>query len=109
MARPKSDVLTAREAQIMRLLWDHGDMTSDAVRARLPDNPHDSIQPDLIVAQTNHIGPDVSKLDIISGTIDPRPQAHPFDLPDGNMDSSSPPDYSHRSHLFRSSPSSYNF
>ena len=42
MARPKSDLLTEREAQIMRLLWNHGDMTADAIRAGLPDNPHDS-------------------------------------------------------------------
>ena len=42
MARPKSDVLTEREARIMQVLWDHGDMTSVALGVRLPNNPHDS-------------------------------------------------------------------
>ena len=42
MARPKSDVLTEREAQIMQVLWEHGGMTSVALGARLPNNPHDS-------------------------------------------------------------------
>lgn len=42
MARPKSDVLTKREAQIMKVLWDCGDLSSGVVRAKLPGNPHDS-------------------------------------------------------------------
>ncbi len=42
MARPPSDVLTEREAQIMGLLWDHGSQTSESVRDRLPDKPHNS-------------------------------------------------------------------
>ncbi len=42
MPRPKSDVLTEREAQIMQLLWKHGDMTADAIRSKLPGDPHDS-------------------------------------------------------------------
>ena len=42
MSRPKSDALTAREAQIMQVLWDHGAMTSGAVGDRLPGSPHDS-------------------------------------------------------------------
>ena len=42
MSRPKSDALTAREAQIMQVLWDHGEMTSGEVGDRLPGRPHDS-------------------------------------------------------------------
>jgi len=42
MPRPPSELLTEREAQIMRLLWKHGEMTAEAIRTKLPDNPHDS-------------------------------------------------------------------
>jgi BlaI family penicillinase repressor len=42
MARPLSDLLTAREAQIMEILWDRGPSTADVVRVALPDEPHDS-------------------------------------------------------------------
>ena len=42
MARRASEVLTEREAQIMQILWDLGKATSEQVRERLPDEPHDS-------------------------------------------------------------------
>lgn len=42
MARPASDTLTEREAQIMAVLWDLGRATAEQVRAALPDGPHDS-------------------------------------------------------------------
>jgi len=42
MARPPSDFLTEREAQIMEILWSQGDSTAEAVRQSLPDEPHDS-------------------------------------------------------------------
>jgi predicted transcriptional regulator len=42
MARPVSDFLTEREAQIMEILWARGDATAETVRQALPDEPHDS-------------------------------------------------------------------
>jgi BlaI family transcriptional regulator, penicillinase repressor len=42
MARPVSDSLTEREAQIMEILWARGDATAETVRQALPDEPHDS-------------------------------------------------------------------
>ena len=42
MARPRSDILTERESQIMEILWKLGESTSEQVRERLPGNPHDS-------------------------------------------------------------------
>lgn len=42
MARPSSEVLTEREAQIMDVLWQRGEATADEVRAALPGEPHDS-------------------------------------------------------------------
>ena len=42
MARPVSDLLTAREAQIMEILWQRGPCTAEMVREALPDEPHDS-------------------------------------------------------------------
>jgi predicted transcriptional regulator len=42
MARPVSDVLTEREAQIMEILWARGDATAETVRQALPGEPHDS-------------------------------------------------------------------
>ena len=42
MARRASDVLTERESQIMGILWDLGEATSEQVRERLPGDPHDS-------------------------------------------------------------------
>ena len=42
MARPPSDFLTEREAQIMEILWSGGAATAEAVRQTLPDEPHDS-------------------------------------------------------------------
>jgi len=42
MARPSSDFLTEREAQIMEILWSHGEATAETVRQGLPDEPHDS-------------------------------------------------------------------
>jgi BlaI family transcriptional regulator, penicillinase repressor len=42
MPRPSSEMLTDREAQIMEILWELREATAEQVRARLPDNPHDS-------------------------------------------------------------------
>lgn len=42
MARPASELLTEREAQIMEILWSRGQSTAEAVREALPDGPHDS-------------------------------------------------------------------
>jgi BlaI family transcriptional regulator, penicillinase repressor len=42
MARPASDFLTEREAQIMEVLWRAGAATAETVRQALPDEPHDS-------------------------------------------------------------------
>ena len=42
MARSGSQALTEREAQIMGVLWSHGDATAEQVREWLPDRPHDS-------------------------------------------------------------------
>jgi predicted transcriptional regulator len=42
MARQISDALTAREAQIMDVVWRLGDATAEAVRRDLPGSPHDS-------------------------------------------------------------------
>ncbi len=42
MPRPGSDSLTAREAQIMAILWDTGAVTAEQIREALPDQPHDS-------------------------------------------------------------------
>jgi predicted transcriptional regulator len=42
VARPSSEILTEREAQIMDVLWEHGAATAEQVRAALPDQPHDS-------------------------------------------------------------------
>ena len=42
MARPASEILTEREAQIMEVLWSRGAATADEVRIGLGDNAHDS-------------------------------------------------------------------
>ncbi len=42
MARPGSDILTDREAQLMEVLWSQGDATAEQIRELLPDRPHDS-------------------------------------------------------------------
>ena len=42
MARPSSEILTGREAQIMDVLWGLGSATAEQVREALPDDPHDS-------------------------------------------------------------------
>ena len=42
MARPTSEALTAREAQIMDVLWNLGAATAEQVREQLPGRPHDS-------------------------------------------------------------------
>ena len=42
VARPTSQILTEREAQIMDILWDVGRATADEIREALPDEPHDS-------------------------------------------------------------------
>lgn len=42
MARPGSETLTPREAQIMEVLWAAGNATAEQIRAGLPGEPHDS-------------------------------------------------------------------
>ena len=42
MARPLSESLTDRKAQLMEVLWVQGPCTAEAVRLALPDQPHDS-------------------------------------------------------------------
>lgn len=42
MARPSSEILTEREAQIMDVLWRLGKATAEQVREGLGDRPHDS-------------------------------------------------------------------
>lgn len=42
MARPGSETLTPREAQIMEVLWSSGSATAEQIRSALPDQPHDS-------------------------------------------------------------------
>ncbi len=42
MARPPSEGLTEREAQIMDVVWRLGEATAEQVREGLPDDPHDS-------------------------------------------------------------------
>jgi BlaI family transcriptional regulator, penicillinase repressor len=42
VVRPASEILTARESQIMDVLWNLGAATAEQVREALPDRPHDS-------------------------------------------------------------------
>ncbi len=42
MARPGSETLTPREAQIMEVLWSAGTATAEQIRSKLPGEPHDS-------------------------------------------------------------------
>ena len=42
MARPKSTLLTDREAEIMAALWQLKSATADEIRVRLSAQPHDS-------------------------------------------------------------------
>ena len=42
MARPPSETLTEREAQIMDVVWRLGEATAEQVRSELPGAPHDS-------------------------------------------------------------------
>lgn len=42
MARPPSEALTGREAQVMEALWKLGEATADQVRSALPEPLHDS-------------------------------------------------------------------
>ena len=42
MPRPRTEILTEREAQIMDALWRFENATADQVRAALPDSVHDS-------------------------------------------------------------------
>src|ERR1700722_14237887 len=42
MARPASETLTGREAQVMDALWRLGDATAEQVREALPQPLHDS-------------------------------------------------------------------
>jgi hypothetical protein len=42
MARPPSEILTGREAQVMEAVWRLGDATAEQVREALPEPLHDS-------------------------------------------------------------------
>ena len=42
MPRSRSETLTAREAELMDVLWRHGPATAEQVREHLADRPHDS-------------------------------------------------------------------
>jgi len=42
MARPGSETLTPREAQIMEVLWNAGSATAEQIRSELPGESHDS-------------------------------------------------------------------
>jgi BlaI family transcriptional regulator, penicillinase repressor len=42
MARHASEVLTEREAQIMTVLWELGQASSETIREQLAGDPHDS-------------------------------------------------------------------
>ncbi|MDR3621220.1 MAG: BlaI/MecI/CopY family transcriptional regulator [Paludisphaera borealis] len=42
MARGRSETLTAREAQIMDVVWRLGEATAEQIREGLEDRPHDS-------------------------------------------------------------------
>lgn len=42
MARPESETLTPREAQIMDALWSLGAATAEQIRSAMTDHPHDS-------------------------------------------------------------------
>ena len=42
MVRPTSDVLTERETEIMQVLWDRKNASSEEIRLALPGDPHDS-------------------------------------------------------------------
>jgi BlaI family transcriptional regulator, penicillinase repressor len=42
MARRRTRLLTEREAEIMRLLWERGSATAEEVRSALNGEPHDS-------------------------------------------------------------------
>lgn len=57
MARPGSETLTEREAQIMRILWERGRATADEVRRGLPVRLHDSTVRSLLrtLEQKGHV------------------------------------------------------
>ncbi len=42
MARPKTPLLTDREAEIMTALWELGSASAEDIRAKLSGDPHDS-------------------------------------------------------------------
>ena len=42
MVRPQEEALTAREAQIMDVVWRLGEASAEQVREAMPDAPHDS-------------------------------------------------------------------
>ena len=42
MARKSSETLTGREAQIMEIVWDKGEVTAEQVREAMPGDLHDS-------------------------------------------------------------------
>jgi predicted transcriptional regulator len=57
MARPKTPLLTEREAEIMAFLWDAGSGTADQIRERLSGDPHDSTVRTLlrVLANKGHV------------------------------------------------------
>jgi predicted transcriptional regulator len=42
LVRQGSGTLTDREAQIMEVVWSHGEASAEQIRDLLPDRPHDS-------------------------------------------------------------------
>lgn len=42
MVRPQEEALTAREAQIMEVIWRLGEASAEQVRKAMPEAPHDS-------------------------------------------------------------------
>ncbi len=42
MVRPQEEALTAREAQIMEVVWRLGEASAEQVREAMPEAPHDS-------------------------------------------------------------------
>jgi BlaI family transcriptional regulator, penicillinase repressor len=60
MARPKSSLLTDREAEIMALLWEVSAATAEQIRERLSGDPHDSTVRTLmrVLATKGHVTTD---------------------------------------------------
>jgi BlaI family penicillinase repressor len=60
MARPKTPLLTDREAEIMACLWEVGAATAEQIRERLSGEPHDSTVRTLlrVLATKGHVTAD---------------------------------------------------